>query len=376
MQKRIFLVLFALCLLFSMVSCGPEHFYADPPDHGVNGGDTTESDAQGGQSGAPLDSDFAIHFIDVGQADAALVLCAGKTMLIDGGNVEDSNLIYSYLKKQGITHLDYVVCTHAHEDHVGGLSGALTAATAGNVLAPVTDYNSRAFRNFVAKAADRGCAVTVPTAGDQFMLGDSTVTVLGPLKAYDDPNNTSIILRIVYGSTSFLFTGDMETLAEQDLLDAGVTLRSTVLKVGHHGSDTSTSYRFLREVAPTYGVISVGTDNQYDHPNDTVLSRLRDADVTLYRTDLQGDVICTSDGERVSFTTAKNNGTVTNPTESDRTESDTAAVTEYAYIGNLNTKKFHAPDCRNLPDEINRIWFTTREEAVSAGYSPCGNCDP
>lgn len=371
MKKHVISWFIAICfLLTSLCSCGGLGFSDFPFGESNTLGDETQSDQDF------INSSFAIHFIDVGQADAALVICTGKTMLIDGGNVEDSNLIYSYLKQQGITHLDYVVCTHAHEDHVGGLSGALTAATAGQVLAPVTDYNSRAFRNFVAKAADRGCAVKIPSAGDRFLLGDAEVTVVGPLKDYDDPNNTSIILRIVYGSTSFLFTGDMESDAERDLLDAGVMLKSTVLKVGHHGSDTSTSYRFLREVAPTFGVISVGTDNQYGHPNDTVLSRLRDADVTLYRTDLQGDVICTSDGERVSFTTAKNNGTVTNPTESDRTESDTAAVTEYAYIGNVNSQKFHAPDCRNLPDEINRIWFTTREEAVSAGYSPCGNCDP
>lgn len=375
MKTRIFSVFFVLCLLLTLISCGPDPFYADPPNHGGSNGETTDT-ANGGASDVPPDSNFAIHFIDVGQADAALVICNGKTMLIDGGNREDSSLIYSYLQKQKITHLDYVVCTHAHEDHVGGLSGALTAATAGKVLAPVTDYDTQVFRNFVSKAAERGCAVTVPMAGEQFALGDATVHVLGPTKAYDDPNNTSIILRIVYGSTSFLFTGDMETLAETDLLEAETTLRSTVLKVGHHGSETSTSYRFLREVAPAYAVISVGTDNQYGHPHDVVLSRLRDADVKVYRTDLQGDVICRSDGKNVSFTTAKNSDAITNPTESDRTESDSSAVTEYAYIGNLNTKKFHAPDCKNLPDEINRIYFTTREEAVSAGYSPCGNCDP
>lgn len=389
MKKRIFAVLFALCFLFTLVSCGPDPFYTDLPSydggsdrteqttaHDGDSNSTEQTTAHEGVGGAPLDSDFEIHFIDVGQADAALVISGGKTMIIDGGNAEDSNLIYSYLKKQGITHLDYVVCTHAHEDHVGGLSGALTAATAGQVLAPVTDYNSKAFRNFVAKAADRGCAVKVPEAGDRFLLGEAEVTVVGPLKTYDDPNNTSIILRIVYGSTSFLFTGDMESDAERDLLDAGVTLNSTVLKVGHHGSDTSTSYRFLREVAPTFGVISVGTDNQYGHPHDIVLSRLRDADVTLYRTDLQGDVICRSNGVKVSFNTAKNNGTVTNPTESDRPESDTAVVTEYAYIGNVNSQIFHTPECSSLPAETNRIWFTTRDEAVSAGYSPCGRCHP
>ena len=153
-------------------------------------------------------------------------------------------------------------------------------------------------------------------------------------------------------------------------------LASTLLKVGHHGSSTSTSYRFLREVAPKYGVISVGTDNEYGHPTETVLSRLRDADVTLYRTDLQGDIICRSDGTDLTFTTAKNNGVPTNPTESDRTESDSAAVTEYAYIGNLSSKLFHETDCSSLPGEANRIYFTSREEAIAAGYTPCGRCDP
>ena len=334
------------------------------------------SSNSGPSGNGSIESSFEIHFIDVGQADAALIICTGKTMLIDGGNVEDSNLIYSYLKKMGITHLDYVVNTHAHEDHVGGLSGALTAATAGKVLAPVTDYDSKAFRNFAAKAAERKCEITVPRAGDRFSVGDALVTVIGPIKSYEDPNNTSLVLRVVYGSTSFLFTGDMESDAERDLLDAGANLRATLLKVGHHGSSTSTSYRFLREVAPSYGVISVGTDNEYGHPTETVLSRLRDADVAVYRTDLQGDILCKSDGTTLTFTTAKGSGSSTNPTESDRTPSDSAAVTEYSYIGNLNSKTFHKVSCSSLPMEENRIYFTTREEAVAAGYTPCGRCDP
>ena len=372
MKRRIISIFFLLCLLFSTVGCLSSDLLDDMLD--TDRQDTDETDSFTGTDS--FTSDFAIHFIDVGQADAALVICAGKTMLIDGGNVEDSDRIYAYLKKQSVAHLDYVVCTHAHEDHVGGLSGALTAATAGKVLAPVTDYDTKAFRNFVSKAADRGCAVSVPQAGESFSLGDARVTVLGPVKEYDDTNNTSIVLRIVYGNTSFLFTGDMESDAERDLIDSGAVLQSTLLKVGHHGSETSTSYRFLREVAPTYGVISVGTDNSYGHPHDVVMSRLRDADVTLYRTDLQGDIICRSNGTTLSFTTQKNSGIDVNPTESDRTESDSSSATEYRYVGNVNSKKFHTLDCKNLPDETNRIWFTTREEAVTAGYSPCGNCDP
>ena len=374
MKTRIFSVLLALCLLLSLAACIP-----DLDDNGSNGTPPTEADkaTEGDGEGSVSDgSKFEIHFIDVGQADAALVICNGKTMLIDGGNVGDSNLIYSYLGRLGISHLDYVVCTHAHEDHVGGLSGALTAATAGKVLAPVSDYDSQAFRNFANKAAERGGGIVIPKVGERFLLGEAEVTVISPIKKYDDPNNTSIVLRIVYGSTSFLFTGDMEALVESDLLDAGATLGSTLLKVGHHGSDTSTSYRFLREVAPTYAVISVGSDNKYGHPTDTVLSRLRDADVTLYRTDLQGDVICKSNGTALTFTTQRNSDAITNPTEADRTESDSAAVTEYAYIGNLGSMIFHTIECSSLPKEENRIWFTTRDEAVGAGYSPCGRCKP
>ncbi len=316
---------------------------------------------------------LAVHFIDVGQADSILVLCEGKAMLIDGGNAEDSNLIYTYLKKQGVTHLDYVVCTHAHEDHVGGLSGALTYATVSNVLSPVKEYNSKAFSNFMAKARERGAEPRIPEAGEVLSLGSARVTVVGPLKQYDDPNNTSIVLRLVYGETSFLFTGDMETAAETDLLESGAELRSTVLKLGHHGSSTSTSYRFLRAVAPTYGVIQVGTGNSYGHPNEEVLSRLRDAEVTLYRTDLQGDVICIGDGKTVSFTTAKGSDAVTNPTG---TSAAGTGAAEYAYVGNLSSKKFHALTCTYLPAESNRIYFITREEAVAASFVPCGVCKP
>ena len=209
----------------------------------------------------------------------------------------------------------------------------------------------------------------MPKAGDRFLLGEATVTVLGPLKDYEDPNNTSIVLRIVYGQTSFLFTGDMESVAEGDLLDAGVALKSTLLKVGHHGSSSSTSYRFLREVAPSYAVISVGKGNSYGHPTDEVLSRLRDAEVTLYRTDLCGDIICTSNGKTLAFEIKKGSPTVAETTQS-------TAVSEYACIGNLNSKKYHRLTCSSLPNEENRIYFTSAEEADEKGYTPCGICKP
>lgn len=249
--------------------------------------------------------ELTVHYIDVGQADCTLLECGGQTMLIDGGNVDDSSLVVSYLKSQGIEHLDYMVCTHAHEDHVGGLSGPLNTCTVGQVLAPVTEYESSAFTNFVKYTHAQELDVTVPEADNSFLLGEARVIVLGPRKTYEEPNDTSIVLRVDHGEISFLFTGDMEAMAEADLLAAGCDLDVDVLKVGHHGSSTSTSYVFLREVMPEYGVISCGIDNTYGHPHTEVISRLYDAGVTVYRTDEQGTVVAVSNGAEIRFATEK-----------------------------------------------------------------------
>lgn len=312
---------------------------------------------------------FEVHYIDVGQADCSLVLCDGYSMLIDGGNAADSDLVAAYLKKEGIDDITYVVCTHAHEDHVGGLSGALSVAKAENILAPETGAESKAYKNFTDKAAAQGVTIEHPSAGDEFTLGSSTVFVAGPVnESCADANNTSIVLKVSYGDTDFLFTGDAERDEEQDILNAGYDLSADVLKVGHHGSDTSTSYLWLREIMPEYAVISVGRDNSYGHPDESVLSRLRDAEVSVFRTDMQGDIIATSDGKTVSLEPSRNSGAVTNETAAEQPE--------YAYIGNKNSKKFHSPSCSSLPYEENRVYFNSREEAVSSGYSPCGNCKP
>lgn len=317
-------------------------------------------------------STFEIHYIDVGQGDSALVLCDGQSMLIDGGEASESSKIYSYLKSNGVSQLDYMVATHAHSDHIGGLSGALNYATVGIAYCPVTEHDSKTFSSLLKYLDAQGVGITVPTAGDTFALGSAVVQILGPQKAYDDPNDTSIVLRVAYGDTSFLFTGDAERTAEADILEAGYDLSSTVLKVGHHGSDTSTSYPFLREIMPEYAVIQVGKDNSYGHPTEDTLSRLRDADVKVYRNDLQGTIICTSDGKAVSFSTERNESAQMNPTVVATPEPDDIGE----YIGNKNSKKFHLPTCKNLPAEKNRIFLSSRQEAIDGGFDPCGNCDP
>lgn len=338
--------------------------------------------AAAGKTEAGAEGDFEVHFIDVGQADSALVLCDGESMLIDGGNAADSNLIYTYLKRMELDHLNYIVCTHAHEDHVGGLSGALNYASVDTAFAPVTDYSSKAFQNFKTNLEKQGKEITIPSAGDEFSLGSADVTVLGPINESDDPNNTSIVLRVVFGETSFLFTGDAEREEEQDILDSERTLKSTVLKVGHHGSDTSTSYPFLREIMPEYAVISVGTGNSYGHPTEAALSRLRDAGAKVYRTDLQGDIICISDGKNVTFETRKNGNADTlasvGSNSLQKKEEENAAY-EMEYVLNTNTKKFHLPSCPSAEKMSgdNRQDFTgSREDVIAEGYEPCGKCKP
>ena len=296
----------------------------------------------------PQNSSLEVHYIDVGQADAALVLCDGHAMLIDGGNSADSSLIYAYLKQRNITFLDYVVCTHAHEDHVGGLAGALNYASVGTAFAPVAEYDTKAFQSFTKYLSSSGVSVTIPNHGDTFELGAAKCQIIGPVYPTDEPNNTSIVIKITFGETSFLFTGDAETEEERNIIDQGYDISCTVLKVGHHGSDTSTSYLWLREASPDYAIISVGSDNSYGHPTEATLSKLRDADVKTFRTDMQGHIICTSDGKSVSFSAERNqeaNTLVGAGAGGIHTTEDSAdsSSTEASYILNTNTKKFHYP---------------------------------
>ncbi len=250
---------------------------------------------------------FEIHFLDVGQADSAIIICDGKVLMIDGGNTEDSGLVFSYLKDTlNVSHIDMMVSTHPHEDHVGGLSGALSACSVGEVFSPVLEYDSKPFNDFLRQVEKQGISLRVPKAGDTFPLGSAAMQFLTPLRTdYPMENDRSLVVRVTYGKTSFLFMGDAELSAENDIVKAGrdllYELQSDLIKVGHHGWDTSTTLALLQAVKPQYAVISIGEKNSFYHPFLDVLDRLKAAKARIYRTDRDGHIVCFSDGETITF---------------------------------------------------------------------------
>lgn len=343
--------LFSLFLILSLLLCGcaeaPQPTAATVP---------------------PSGDGLMVHFVDVGQADCILIECGSEFAIIDGGNKDDGQLVVSYLEQQGVQELSAVICTHAHEDHVGGLPSVLSVYPTAAVYAPTRTYSSNIFDDFLYYTDQQRLEVTIPAPGDTLTVGDAVLTVLGPVQSYAETNDTSIVVRLDYGDTSFLFTGDMEVAAENDMLDywSGNSdiFHVDVLKVGHHGSDTSTGYRFLYEVAPTYGVIPVGKDNSYGHPHAEPLSRLRDAGVTLLRTDELGHILAVSDGKEVTFTWGN---------QTAQPEAVEPAEPQ-VFIGNKNSKKLHSEDCGSLPGENNRVYFDSYQQAIAEGYEPHGTC--
>lgn len=330
----------------------------------------------------PQDS-LVVHYLDVGQGDAILLVDRDDTMLIDGGNPENGKAIAYYLKNLGITQLDYVVSTHNHNDHAGGLADVVTNVDVLNLYVTHSEQ-TEASRNLTETANNRKVPISTPSPGTTLTLGGSTIDFLGPLSVHEDVNNDSLVLKVTHGQHRFLFTGDMANPAEKELLSQNLDLEADVLKVGHHGSSTSTGYMFLRAVNPRYSVISSGADNDYGHPHEETLSRLNDIGSTIFRTDLLGTVIATSQGNQLTFNKTGitptqeyqvvDNGLVSIPNqETQEINSDPVFAT---YIGNKNSKIYHLPTCSSLPKESNRVFFSSFEEAIKQGYTPCGVCNP
>jgi beta-lactamase superfamily II metal-dependent hydrolase/putative cell wall-binding protein len=243
-----------------------------------------------------------VNYIDVGQADSILLQQGSNSMLIDAGNNADSELVEKYISDKGITKLDYVIGTHPHEDHIGGLDYIINSFQIGQIYMPKATSTTKTFEDVVTAIKSKGMKATVPTPGESFKLGEATCTILAPNgSGYSDVNNESIVIKVTFGSNSFLFTGDAEDVSENEMLSKGYNLKADVLKIGHHGSTSSTTQSFLNAVNPKYAVISVGEGNTYGHPAKETMDRLNSQKISVYRTDESGDIIAISDGTKITF---------------------------------------------------------------------------
>lgn len=244
-----------------------------------------------------------VYFLDVGQADSILLSNNRHYMLIDAGNNEDGPKLVNYFKSLGITKFDYVIATHAHEDHIGGMDDIIKNFDIGTFYMPDLITTTKTFEDVLDALSEKQIAFETPTIDQEFSFSDTKITTLYVNNEAKNLNDSSIVLRLKHGTNTFLFTGDASTKVEKQLLNKNIA--SDVLKVGHHGSRYSTSKEFLNKVNPQYAIISVGINNTYKHPHDETLKKLNDKKIIIYRTDQEGTIVAESNGNIIQFKTIK-----------------------------------------------------------------------
>lgn len=351
-----------------------------------SGGQGTEVKA------APKDAgSLEVHYLDIGQGDATLILSDGHAMLIDAGNNSKGTAVWNYLKKQGVEKLDYVIGTHPDADHIGGLDVVIYKFDCGKVLLPDFSKDTKTYEEVEDTLKAKKYQAVHPKVSDRYSLGDASFTVVAPGgKTYDSANDYSIAVRLEHGKNHFLFVGDAEEESEQEMLKSKQKLSSDVYKVSHHGSRTGTSEEFLKAVSPQYAVISCGEDNSYGHPHAEVMNLLRREWIKVFRTDEQGTIVAVSDGKKItwnmspdeSWKAGEPKGTHSDAepallTQKSRSKKQGNAESSTSYILNTNTKKIHLPSCssvKRMADKNKEKTSKTIDELEKEGYTPCKNC--
>lgn len=347
-----------------------------------------------------------VHYIDVGEADSALVICGDEAMLIDAGNPDQGSEIRLYLKQQGVEKLKYLLLTHSDRDHIGGAASIVSNMDIDNLFMCRYEKDNDVYLNLINEIDYKSMKWSTPEVGSKYELGDAIITIVAPNREYDNPNDSSIAFVIRHGEESFIFTGDAEVAAEEDIVNNGLGISADVYYVGHHGSSTSSTQPFLDKVSPTYAVISCAKENDYGHPHVETMNSLMAMEVQLYRTDEQGTIIAYSNGTEITFNVEPTNdwsignsehaesastqvkkawAEATRAVQPKSTENveETEAVEpqkeEITYVLNTNSMKFHKPECDSVKDmkEKNRKDVSlSREEVIELGYEPCKRCNP
>ncbi|NFT92015.1 MBL fold metallo-hydrolase [Clostridium botulinum] len=314
-------------------------------------------------------ADMKVHYIDVGQGDSELIQIGNQNILIDAGC--NDNKALNYLKSIGVTNLDYVIATHPHEDHIGGMTSVINNFNVKEFYAPKVTHTTRTFENMVKALQNKGLKITAPTIGDTLTIGNATMQFLAPNSSkYQDLNNYSIVCKLKYGNTSYLFTGDAESLSEGEILAKQLDISADVLKLGHHGSHSSTSQAFLDKVNPKYAIVSCGKENDYGHPHQETIDKLNTKNIEILRTDVSGTIVSTSNGNDISFNVNTSNNTNTGNTTNTNTP-DIKTQNNTVWVANKTSKVYHSSkDCSNMkaPAEM------SLEDAQAKGLKPCSKC--
>lgn len=253
----------------------------------------------------PIEGALEVYFLDVGQADSILIKNQQESMLIDAGNNEDGNLLVNYFNSLNIPKFKYLIGTHPHEDHIGGLDDIINNFQIDNIYLPDAITTTQTFVDVVNSIENKNMTYKVPQIGEKLTLGDATLEIIYTGTNQSDLNDTSIVVRLDYGNVSFLFTGDISSKVEKTILYKNIDV--DILKVGHHGSSYGTTDSFLTRVSPDYAIISVGTPNSYNHPSTEVLNKLKEKNIQIHRTDEEGTILVTTDGNNINITNIKTN---------------------------------------------------------------------
>ncbi len=327
------------------------------------------------------EDELKVVFIDVDQGDSALIILPNsRTMLIDSGEYFAKDAVAHVLLEEGITRIDTLIATHPHSDHMGSMSAIIDSFECGDIYLPNAPSASKSFEALLDSIEEKGLNAIEGEYGMSIEL-DSTVDIeiLSPSGAeYESLNNYSIVIRIAYGNADFLFMGDAEAIIEEEILKVGANVSADILKLGHHGSDTSSTEEFVLKVSPQYAIASCGENNTYGHPHESVIQLMDALDITLLRTYENGNITFTTDGGTI--TCSDGNTFVAEESLSDAAAPDDDNVTqdvpvkediEYVYLSKNN--KYHMMSCRYYNDSFTEI---TKEDALAAGYAACKVCKP